>query len=243
MKEQPDTTIPWSPIAAVFFVVALYFIAPIIGALLLFPLANVVTDDVTSQFMYVLVAEALTVGGLVLFLRRYKKTLSFIGLKRPRVSDAVKGMLAYPLYFICFAIIAIVATQFIPALNVDQEQQLGFDNVKGAVPLILTFISLVILPPLVEEIVVRGFLFGSLRKYLKLGGAALLTSVIFAAAHLPEGGDAGPLYIAALDTFVLSMVLCWLREKTGSLWAGITLHAIKNGIAYLTLYTSVFTFR
>lgn len=235
--------VPWNPVIAVFFVVALYFVAPVVGALLLYPFRNVIHDDVTSQFLFVLLAEALTVAGLVLFLREYKKPLSFIGLKRPRLSDVGRGLLAYPLYFICFAIIAVVATQFLPGLDTDQQQQLGFDNVQGALPLILTFISLVVLPPLVEEIVVRGFLFGSLRKYLKWGSAALLTSLIFAAAHLPEGGDAGPLYIAALDTFVLSLVLCWLREKTGSLWAGITLHAVKNGIAYLTLYTSLFTFR
>jgi len=53
---------------------------------------------------------------------------------------------------------------------------------------------------------------------------------------LPEGGAAGPLYIAALDTFILSLVLIYLREKTGSLWASITLHAVKNGVAFMALF-------
>ena len=57
--------------------------------------------------------------------------------------------------------------------------------------------------------------------------AARLGDELFAVAHLPEGGAAGPLYIAALDTFVLSLVLIYLREKTGSLWASITLHAVS----------------
>jgi membrane protease YdiL (CAAX protease family) len=102
--------------------------------------------------------------------------------------------------------------------------------------LTLTFVSLVILPPITEEILVRGFLYSSLKKALPLIWAALLTSAMFAIAHLPEGGASGPLYIAALDTFVLSLVLIYLREKTGGLWASITLHAIKNGVAFAALF-------
>ncbi len=106
----------------------------------------------------------------------------------------------------------------------------------GSGPLILTFISLVILPPLAEEIMVRGFLYSSLKKAMPVAWAVIATSAIFAAAHLPEGGAAGPLYIAALDTFVLSLVLIYLREKTGSLWSSITLHMIKNGVAFVALF-------
>ena len=123
-----------------------------------------------------------------------------------------------------------------PGLNVNQQQDIGFTNVHGAGALILTFISLVILPPLAEEIMVRGFLYSTLKKAMPALSAVLLTSALFAAAHLPEGGAAGPLYIAALDTFVLSLVLIYLREKTGSLWGSITLHATKNGIAFVALF-------
>lgn len=83
---------------------------------------------------------------------------------------------------------------------------------------------------------VRGFLYTTLKKALKPIWAVLLTSALFAAAHLSEGGSSGLLWIGALDTFVLSLVLIYLREKTGGLWASITLHAIKNGIAFVTLF-------
>ena len=42
--------------------------------------------------------------------------------------------------------------------------------------------------------------------------------------------------LAAATAFVLSLVLIYLREKTGSLWASITLHAIKNGVAFVALF-------
>lgn len=261
MSEQPKPTpasaetadavsmpsVPWNPLWALVFVVVMYFATQIIGGLVVSLYAVIrhwdaattqswLTDSVVGQFSYVLIAEALTIAGVIGFLKYYKRTLSFIGLKRLRLKDVGVGLLAYPIYFISFAALLLTAAHFIPALNVNQEQEIGFTGVKGALELTLTFISLVVLPPITEEIVVRGFLFGSLRKYLKLGGAALLTSLIFAAAHLPEGGAAGPLYVAAIDTFMLSLVLCWLREKTGSLWAGISLHALKNGVAFVSLF-------
>jgi len=59
---------------------------------------------------------------------------------------------------------------------------------------------------------------------------------LFGAAHLSEGGAAGPLWVGALDTAILSMVLIGLREWTGNLWAGITLHMTKNLIAFLAIF-------
>ena len=67
-------------------------------------------------------------------------------------------------------------------------------------------------------------------------GAVIGTSLLFAAGHLAEGGSAGLLYIAAIDTFSLSLVLIYLREKTDGLWASMTLHALKNGIAFVALF-------
>jgi membrane protease YdiL (CAAX protease family) len=60
--------------------------------------------------------------------------------------------------------------------------------------------------------------------------------LLFAAAHLQWGSGAPLLWVAAIDTFVLSMVLSTLREKTGSLWSAIGLHAIKNGVAFTLLF-------
>ena len=52
-----------------------------------------------------------------------------------------------------------------------------------------------------------------------------------------EFGSGQPLlWVAALDTFTLSMVLCYLRQETDSLWPGILLHALKNCIAFITLF-------
>lgn len=249
-SESQTHVVPWRPIWGVIMVVLLYLAAPSIASILLmiYPASHHwtatqtqdwLTDSVVGQFIYVAITEVLTIGGLLLFLKRYKFHIRGLGLKKPRFRDAGWGLVAYPVYFGLYVGVLTLATVVFPSLNVDQKQQLGFDNVHGAAALTMTFISLVLLPPIVEEILVRGFLFTSLRRWFKFGPAALVTSLAFAAAHLPEGGAAGPLYVAAIDTFILSMVLCFVRERTGSLWGGITLHMLKNAVAFASLFIFV----
>jgi membrane protease YdiL (CAAX protease family) len=122
-------------------------------------------------------------------------------------------------------------------VDLDQKQELGFDHLKGNIEYVMAFVSLVIIPPFVEEAIFRGFLYTGLRKKLPFIYAALATSLLFAVPHLLESSS-GPLWIAGIDTFLMSLVLCHLREKTGALWAGMLIHFLKNGIAFIALYFS-----
>ncbi len=239
--------VPWKPWLGVLFIIIIYYASQILAGVLLSVYPGLrhwtdsqaiawLNDSVGAQFVFILLAEALSIGAIYLFLRHYKLGFASIGLKKPRWKDLFNGLLAVPVYFVFYLITVAIVTHFVPSLDINQEQQIGFDNVTGTLPLVLTFISLVILPPLAEEIMVRGFLYSTLKKAMPLIAAVVVTSALFAGAHLPEGGAAGPLYIAALDTFVLSLVLIYLREKTGSLWSSITLHAVKNGVAFLALF-------
>lgn len=246
-KPTPVVGVPWHPLLGVVTVLVVFYAAQIIAGLLLsiYPsikhlsssqATNWLNNSVNAQFFFILLAESLSIYAIYRFVKHYKLGLDSIGLKKPRWSDVGFGLLALPAYFFLYLVTVAVVSYFVPSLNVSQNQDIGFTNVYGVLAMTLTFISLVILPPLAEEIMVRGLLYSSLKKGLKLIPAALITSLIFAAAHLPEGGSAGPLYIAALDTFILSLVLIYLREKTGSLWASITLHACKNGVAFIALF-------
>jgi membrane protease YdiL (CAAX protease family) len=192
--------------------------------------------SVLAQFFYILFAEALTMLALLFMLRFFKWTWRTIGLTTPKVRHILLGVLAVIPYFLVYLLIVTAVTHFYPSLNIDQKQEIGFDTTKGTLQLVLVFISLVVLPPLVEEIMMRGFLYSGVRKMFGRVVSALIVSALFGIAHLAEGGAAGPLWIGALDTFALSLVLVSLREITGNLWAGITLHAVKNGIAFISLF-------
>lgn len=236
----------WSPFEAVTVTLAIYFIAQLLGSIIvyLYPLAKGwdgqrITDwfnnSVNSQFFLVIAVEVLTMWFLYGFLKRRGASLRTIGLRKSKTRDIGYALLGFGLYFLLYIVVINIVQAVFPDLNINQEQQIGFNDARNF-QLVQVFISLVILPPLVEELVVRGFLYTGLKNGLKRSWAVVLTSGLFAIAHLQAGSGAPLLWVAAIDTFVLSLVLIYLREKTGGLWASIGLHMLKNGLAFLTIF-------
>src|SRR5581483_4023969 len=227
--------------------IVLFFAAQLIGSLLvsLVPAARHwshaqsdawLTNSIAAQFAFVAVSDGLGVVGIAWLLGAFHWQWQDIGLRWPKVWHIVVGMAAVVPYYVLYILLVLCIKTFVHGLNVDQKQEIGFSSVHGAVAFCMTFVSLVVIPPIVEEIAMRGFLYTGLRKWMPRLGAALAVSALFGAAHLLEGGAAGPLWIGAVDTFTLSLVLVSLREITGNLWAGISLHAAKNGIAFILLF-------
>ncbi len=251
---KPTTSRPWQkipkwllPVALVLIAGLTFFISQYVAVFLLSIYAaikgwnaayatNWLNNSVAAQFVFVLIFEALVVVILWGIFRHYGKSLSDIGLKKIRLKDGGIGILAYPIYLVIYLIILGIVTHFIHGLNLNQSQNIGFTSVHGNAQMVMTFISLVVLPPFAEELLFRGFLFEGLKKSMPVIYAGILTSVIFAAAHLPEGGGGKLFWVGALDIFILSLVLVYIKQKTKSLWPGIFLHAIKNTVAFVTLF-------
>jgi len=238
--------ITWSPWIAGILVVASFLVATVLGgfAISIWAAAKHLTGQAAEdwvnastgeQFTYTLIAYGLLLLPLWWFVRLRKVSLATFGFKRIRWQDPLRALLLLIPYYLCYYVIVTVVSALVPSLDVNQKQQIGFTSAHG-VDLLLVFLSLVIIPPLVEETVVRGFLYTSFRAKLKLPIAVILTSLVFAAGHLQFGSGAPLLWIAAIDTFTLSLFLIYLREKTGSLWASICLHALKNGVAFFYLF-------
>jgi hypothetical protein len=128
-----------------------------------------------------------------------------------------------------------IARNILPALDLDQKQDLGITGTTTGSALIPLFFALVILPPLVEEFVMRGFLFTNLRARLSFIWSAIVVSALFGLAHINQS-EHGLFWSGAISFFVLSMVLCYLRERTKSLWPSIGVHMLQNGVAFIALY-------
>lgn len=246
-QKREDESVNWSAGEAIAITLALYFGSQIVAALMLGLYGGALGWDdqqlsnaferPLGQFVYILVVEALSLGLLYFFMRRRSTAWKKIGWVKPRLRDIGYALTGFAIYFVLYALIVTqLVSDLLPQIDTDQKQELGFDVGIAGPELIFVFISLVILPPLVEEIMVRGFLFTGLKNKLPILWAALVTSFVFAAAHLQWGSDKPLLWTAAIDTFVLSLVLIGLRQKTGSLWAGIGLHFIKNGLAFMAIY-------
>lgn len=237
----------WNPVSIVVITVGLFFVSQLIAGAVLIAVAMVAGWDQAEvnswfkasafpQFLYVLMSDVLIILGVRYFLKLKKQTFKDIGLAWPQLADFGKAILAYGVYVVLFIAFTAVAKMVAPSLNLEQEQQIGFEANRGILSLIFAGVSLVILPPIVEEILTRGFLYTGLRGRLKIIPAAVITSLVFAAAHLQFGSDAPLLWVAAIDTFTLSLVLVYLRETTGHLAAPMLVHMFKNGLAFSLLF-------
>ncbi|MEO5627875.1 MAG: type II CAAX endopeptidase family protein [Candidatus Saccharimonadales bacterium] len=248
MQPKPEPVeykVTWGPLVAVVVTVIIYFLAQFLGSAIILTVAHIKglqgealsawVEQTGPQFFYIVSVEAMTLLVLWLFLRQRKASFKTLGLTKPKWADLGYVLVGFGMYLpILIAVMAAVKLWF-PEVNVDQQQQIGFQQAHG-LALVVVFVSLVLLPPITEEILARGFLFLGLRSKLPVIWAALLTSLIFASAHLQFGSGAPLLWVAAIDTFVLSLVLVFLRQKTGRLWSSMGLHMLKNSIAFMALF-------
>ncbi len=152
------------------------------------------------------------------------------------------GALALPAMFGYLILSGIAVALLTPVLPIDlnQKQVLPVDpSMLTAIwQYVMAFIMIVILAPVGEELLFRGYLYGKLRKTAPIWIAVLATSLTFGLAHLWTGGN-GPLQWAVMvDTFVLSLVMCSVREYTGAIWITIFMHMTKNGLAFYLLFVN-----
>lgn len=89
----------------------------------------------------------------------------------------------------------------------------------------------VILAPVVEEVLFRGALFGTIRKKSRV--AAYTFTIVFFALYHVWGYMLydWKLIIYALQYVPITYLLCRVYERTGTLWGSIFLHMLVNGIA------------
>ncbi len=95
----------------------------------------------------------------------------------------------------------------------------------STVALVAVTFVVTVCAPLAEEFFFRGYFFGALRKN-GFWVAALLTGLAFGLVHVFGSPIAFIVPLAALGT-----ALCFIREKTGSLYPCIALHCINNSVA------------
>jgi membrane protease YdiL (CAAX protease family) len=86
-----------------------------------------------------------------------------------------------------------------------------------------SFAVMAILAPLVEEAVFRGLLYGWIAGRLGTIAAWLVSSILFAAAHVELAH--------VILVLPLGLWFGWLRRRTDSLWPSLVAHVVNNGVA------------
>ena len=216
------------PIVVICSTVLLFLMSQLMGVIL----AGFVTPYVhntTYKLAIVIACNLLVLAGLVwLAMGVFKFRLQALGWSKPRRRGLLLVIPAFVIYLLASSIFTLLAIKFIPGFKSDQIQDVGFNNLKQPIELVVGFVSLAILTPIFEETIFRGVLFKGLRINLPFWLSAVLTSLIFAIAHMQ--------FNVAIDVFALSLLLCYLTEKSDSIIPGILLHGLKNGLAFVLLF-------
>ena len=172
--------------------------------------------------------ELLAIGVIAAALAAYNKKFADIGVNKPKLLHLANAFVAFFVYIAVSIVLHSIAQYlFSGTYNAEQPQELGYDGLSG-IEIVAAFIPLVLLTPLAEELIFRGFMFKGIRRHTPFWVTAIAVSALFGVAH----GQ----WNVGLDVFSMSLISCYLVEKTGSLWPSIFLHVIKNGLAFSLVY-------
>ena len=216
------------PIMVICATVVTFFACQFIGVMLASIFTPYVQNETYQLLLIIFFGMVSLVGFISLGMHLLKFNIRAIGLNKPKAKTLWMIIPAFFVYFFASAIFTLLATKFLPGFKSDQIQDVGFSTLKQSSELIAAFVSLVILTPIFEEVIFRGILFKGLRRRLPLWSSAVLASLIFAVAHMQ--------WNVGVDVFALSLVLCFLAEKTDSIIPGIILHGLKNTLAFVLLF-------
>lgn len=120
-----------------------------------------------------------------------------------------------------------------PWFNANETQELGYSHYMLGMERGIAFVALAVIAPIAEEIIFRGWLYGKLRISVPKWIAILVTSLVFGLIHMQ--------WNVGITVFAMSVVCCILREITGTIYAGILVHMINNGVAFFLVYIAGMT--
>jgi membrane protease YdiL (CAAX protease family) len=217
----------WRPRAALTAVVIAFVVsqAVVFAFRLLAGGENDRIDGVTA--ISLVLADAVMIAVVIAFARRGAERLTgaTLGIRRTRFGPALGWMLA--VYF------GVIALEGLWALLITQlgaggvsREDVGSPGAPSPLASLAIFFAIAVAAPIGEEIAFRGYLFPALTRWRGPWVGAILTALLFGAAHLLVY----PLvFLPALAFFGFGA--CLLFWFTGSLLPSICLHAINNAIA------------
>ncbi|WP_205696290.1 CPBP family intramembrane glutamic endopeptidase [Conexibacter sp. SYSU D00693] len=218
----------WHPATALAGFVAAFVTAAMLGSILLIASGTDGDEDAPAwaNIAATVVQDVVLVSvaiGFAAFAARPRPWQ--FGLNRATVG---KGRLVgfVVLAYVAFVAFTAVWISIVGGSTEDElPQDLGVDESTAAA--VGIGILVVVFAPLVEEFFFRGYLYGALRTWRGPAVGAVVVGVLFGAVH---AGGSDVAYLLPLAVF--GGVLCVLRERTGSLYPCIVLHAINNSIAF-----------
>lgn len=218
--------------------VADIYVAVLIGSFLLGGLSGSLADESTGATFQMLLLNIIYMLSLCVVLLLYLVVFrglnptELFGLHRlTPLRAAWRALLTIiPLYVVvCIVAAAVghVTRDFWPDSG-PQDVVKAFRSARNMPVRVMMGITAVVVAPLVEETVFRGFIYGVLKRYTDGWFAALCSAALFAVVHMHVG--------SFVPLFVLALGFCVAYERTGCLLVPMFMHAFFNGASTTLLW-------
>lgn len=178
-------------------------------------------------FQFVVYLPAMLIPPAFYIIGRKRPVKDIISFKRPKISQLLIA------YFgtMAFGFIGIIITNVLLALLNGagiEPMELPFNKAQSGVgPGIFFVFILAVMPALLEEFAYRGVLMGEMRRYNRWA-AVLISGLFFGFMHCTVQQTPYAMFIGfAIAYFVI---------KFDSIWVGVFIHFINNGIAAVEAY-------
>lgn len=224
---------------ATFLATIAAWIAVVLGGLLFSPVKDLphtseglsafFTQSLGEHFAFLSAVQGLSVLALVYLFTRPKD-----GFTRTRALRLERISVRTCALWVIGGLVTILVFGQVPSLFVDLGERQAIAWLDVLKPVWIGVVVLVVIAPLSEEVLFRGYLYGGLaQSAIGPVGAILVTSSIWAVAHLQYTW----LIIAVI--FMYGVVFGIMRWKSGSLWPPIVAHCVVNLISGVVYYSGV----
>ena len=228
----------YNPLWAIFFVVLTFEISTLPALYLLDALGGwVYQNPIMVSMAYIGSVEMYPIRDNLVGFFAMPVAIFFIlwRMKKRKIPLSELGSLEIqrkPLFLSIFLLAAFLLLEEFYFYVLGIEMPESFIEFMLAEPILLGFISVVVVAPIIEEFLFRGFLYSQLRRsFLKDWGAVAVSSLVWTAIHFQY--EVGILFFL----FLFGLFLGYFRIKYNSLLIPVALHALNNLIAFiLTIY-------
>ena len=234
----PENHKYYNPLWAIFFVVLTFEISTLPALYLLDALGGwVYQNPITVNMAYIGSVEMYPIRDNLVGFFAMPVAIFFIlwRMKKRKIPLSELGSLEIqtkPLFLSIFLLATFLLLEEFYFYVLGIEMPESFIEFMLAEPILLGFISVVVVAPIIEEFLFRGFLYSQLRRsFLKDWGAVAVSSLVWTAIHFQY--EVGILFFL----FLFGLFLGYFRIKYNSLLIPVALHALNNLIAFiLTIY-------
>lgn len=171
---------------------------------------------------------AVNVLAVVLIFRRFLRQSFFGGSFWSFVQALVLG---FAMYYAGTWVLQFLLSKLAPGFTIYNNNTVaGLISANTYVMMAIT----VLVAPIIEETLVRGLVFGSIRPTSRMM-AYLVSVILFTLMHNWQYFmlyPAASVLISCIPYIPASIALAWTYERAGTIWASITLHAVVNALSF-----------